>query len=385
MKSRTPSKSMTTAHGSVRAAPVGAICGDAILERMGVGVVVVNAAGAIQYRNAFAGEVLSAGNDLEAAFAHVRWGGSFDGWARELSRLGKRDAMLRLTGLRTGDRDQSAETIHVRLSLLDCEGGNEPQYVLLVERSTTPEEADEQVEVARRLASLGKLAARVAHELNNPLDGILRYINLSLRIAADTPEPKLQSYLSESRTGLMRMIQIIGDLLQFSRTSDAGFESLGVNEVIDEAIRAHAATADRHRVIVAADYQGESMPAVRGSRLYQVCCNLIRNAIDAMPDGGRLTITSGMVDGDVVVRVADTGVGLPEPIERVFEPFFTTKLPGKGTGLGLAICKDFVENMGGTITAAQGVERGAVFTVRVPIVGFTGPKSFKSSERTLAN
>ena len=109
------------------------------------------------------------------------------------------------------------------------------------------------------------------------------------------------------------------------------------------------------------------MPAVRGSRLYQVCGNLIKNAIDAMPDGGRLAVTAGMVDDEVVIRVADTGVGLPDEVDKVFEPFFTTKAAGKGTGLGLAICKDFVEDMHGAITAAPGEEGGAVFTIRIPI------------------
>jgi signal transduction histidine kinase len=100
-----------------------------------------------------------------------------------------------------------------------------------------------------------------------------------------------------------------------------------------------------------------------------VCCNLIRNAIDAMPDGGRLSITSGVVADDVVIRVADTGVGLPTSAEKIFEPFFTTKAPGKGTGLGLAICKDFIEDMQGTITAAPGESGGAVVIVRIPLSG----------------
>jgi signal transduction histidine kinase len=109
------------------------------------------------------------------------------------------------------------------------------------------------------------------------------------------------------------------------------------------------------------------MPAVRGGRLYQVCCNLIKNAIDAMPDGGRLTISTGRVDEHVVLRVADTGPGLPEDASRIFEPFYTTKEVGQGAGLGLAISKDFVEDMGGTLEGETDPEGGAIFTVRIPL------------------
>jgi two-component system NtrC family sensor kinase len=234
--------------------------------------------------------------------------------------------------------------------------------------------SEEDDDVSRRLTSLGKLAARVAHELNNPLDGILRYINLAIRVAGDPSPTRLNSYLSESRSGLMRMIRIIGDLLEFSRSSDSAFEDASVNDLIEQAIKACSAAADANRVIVSADFQSEQMPRLRGSRLYQVFCNLIRNAIDAMPDGGRLSITSGLMADSVIVRVADTGVGLPEPVEKIFEPFYTTKQPGKGTGLGLAICKEFVEDMGGSVTGANAGAGGAVFTVRIPVAGQQSPR-----------
>jgi len=343
---------------------------EVVLNSLGVGVVVADGRGAIRYCNPTAAALLSAGDNLDAALARVRIVGTFTGWAAELNGVVGRQAVARFNGVFVADANQPPRSLCIRCSpLASSLDDSVAGVVLLIEDSGRPVEADDQIDVSRRLASLGKLAARVAHELNNPLDGILRYINLALRIAADAPEPKLKSYLAESRTGLMRMIQIVSDLLQFSRTSDAGFEDMGVNEVIEEAIRGNATAADRSNVIVAADFQSPQMPKVRGSRLYQVCCNLIRNAIDAMPSGGRLTITSGIVESEVVIRVADTGVGLPEPIERIFEPFFTTKQPGKGTGLGLAISKDFIEDMGGTIVAAQGEGCGAVFTVRVPVAG----------------
>ena len=105
-----------------------------------------------------------------------------------------------------------------------------------------------------------------------------------------------------------------------------------------------------------------------GSNLFQVFCNLIKNAVDAMPDGGTLTITTAAWStGEVVVSFEDTGMGLPENAEQIFEPFFTTKPSGQGTGLGLAICKDIIEKYNGRILAENRPEGGARFTVVVPV------------------
>ena len=258
-----------------------------------------------------------------------------------------------------------------------------PRELAIVTLEPAPASASTEVssESSHRLASLGKLAARVAHELNNPLDGIIRFTNLALRLVDAEPESKLSTYLLESRTGLLRMAQIVSGLLEYSRATSGEFDELGVNEIIEEALRTISPAADEHRIVVAVDFQNRDMPKFRGTRLFQVVCNLLRNAVDAMPDGGRLTITSGLIDGDVVLRVADTGVGLPTPIERIFEPFFTTKPPGKGTGLGLAICKDYVEEMHGTIRAENQPAAGAVFTVRIPAASEPWAQAQGQSER----
>lgn len=221
-------------------------------------------------------------------------------------------------------------------------------------------------ELDRRLTALGKLAARVAHELNNPLDGIIRYVNLALRRETVAGDEKARSFLEQSRTGLMRMMAIIGDLLEYSRTTEGAFDAIGINECIETAIQEHAHTAEKNGVVIAADYRTAELPGVSGTRLLQVCGNLIRNALDAMPKGGRLTITSGQGSGEVFIKVADTGGGLPDDLNRIFEPFFTTKGPGQGTGLGLAICREFVEELGGSLTA-QNSAGGALLTIRLPL------------------
>jgi signal transduction histidine kinase len=138
--------------------------------------------------------------------------------------------------------------------------------------------------------------------------------------------------------------------------------------VVEEALQALAHLADANRVTVLADFHDDNrMPTLADTRLYQVCCNLVRNAIDAMPGGGQLTVRTGIVESDVIVRIADTGVGLPDKVDNVFEPFYTSKPPGKGTGLGLAICREFIGQLGGRISAENLRDGGAVFTVRIPV------------------
>ncbi len=340
-----------------------------ILDCLAAAVLVADRNGTIYYRNATASSWLPDGHDLPTVFSEARFLEPFDGWSAELPHIFDEKQELRFecaVRLSTG-----SSPVLVGLSCTPLrEHGSKlvTGAVILIEQGSRQEAVEEKLEVSKRLASLGKLATRVAHELNNPLDGILRYVNLAMRVTADAPDSKLKAYLAESRIGLIRMVQIIGELLEFSRTTDGEFDEMNINEVVEQVIGSIASAADAGGVVVAADFHNPDMPTVRGSRLYQVCCNLMKNAIDAMPHGGRLSITTGLVDDEVIIQVSDTGVGLPEHIERIFEPFFTTKEAGKGTGLGLAICKDFIEDMQGTINATPGEGSGAVFTVRIPII-----------------
>lgn len=348
-----------------------------VLDSLGVALFVVDRDQVIRHRNAIAAEWLPDGADFGAVLAGARFLEGFDGWSATLKHVIDTEQAVLLTCALRRRGDDAPSLFHIRCRPVeDRSSGRFTGAVVLVEEYREQKGAERQFEVSKRLASLGKLATRVAHELNNPLDGILRYINLAMRLADDAPDSKLKTYLLESRVGLMRMVQIIGELLDFSRATDGEFDEMNVDEVVEQAIRSAASAADAQKVVVAADFQNDDMPSVYGSRLFQICCNLIRNAIDAMPDGGRLSITTGLVEDTVIIKVTDTGVGLPEPVEKVFEPFFTTKEPGKGTGLGLAICRDFVEDMHGRITAAPGDDGGAVLTVCIPVSSFHRPTAF---------
>ena len=360
-----------------------------VLDAMSSAVIVADRHGVILVRNAVANNMLCAGDDLATALAGISMVGEFPGWRNLPKIIAMSGRMACWEALQAGDPNSIEPTPtakpHLRIvvrctAFRDAESGTSG-VVVQIDETEPHVSPPESTDLSRRLAALGKLAAQVAHELNNPLDGILRYLNLSLRLAADMPESKLQSYLSESRIGVLRMVQVVGDLLEFSRSTSGDFDESDVNEIVEQAIRSSTEGHGADGIVVTADFQSQSMPTVRGSRLYQVCCNLIKNAIDAMPDGGRLTLTTGLVDQEVVIRVADTGVGLPERPEKMFEAFYTTKPSGAGTGLGLAICKDFIEEMGGTSAAVPGPDGGAVFIVRIPTSAWDGKAALRPITR----
>lgn len=240
--------------------------------------------------------------------------------------------------------------------------------LLLAQDLSREQDLENQVAHSAGLAAVGRLAARVAHELNNPLDGSLRYINLARRAIETGQTGKLDEYLGKSSAGMKRMAEIISDLLEFSRSAPGNEDDRNVNWIVEEAIHMMREASDANEVIIAACLGDEDrMPSVGGTKLLQVCGNLIRNAIDAMPDGGRLTITSGIVESNIIIRFEDTGTGLPADTEQLFEPFHTTKKPGKGTGLGLAICREYIGQLGGTIAAANNPSGGATFIVSIPM------------------
>ena len=223
---------------------------DEILDSLALALLVAGPDGSIRDRNATAAARLPAGRDLDTAFGLARFAEPFDGWSREIQRVLRTGASVRYTCVFPGSNERPAVSATVRCTpLLSQSGEAAAGVVILVEEATEQDMLERQLEVSQRLAALGKLAARVAHELNNPLDGILRYVNLAMRLAGEFSEPRLQSYLAESRTGLMRMVGIIGDLLQFSRSTDGEFDEVSINEVVERAIQATAPAAEAGRVI----------------------------------------------------------------------------------------------------------------------------------------
>jgi two-component system NtrC family sensor kinase len=240
--------------------------------------------------------------------------------------------------------------------------------LILIEDITERVEIQRQLANAERLATIGKLASKVAHELNDLIDGTLRYINLAARTAEQDNQDKSGGYLVRCRQGLMRMVQIVGELLTFSRGRHVPLEYAELEQIIDDAISAMEVKAPSTNLCVSRDY-AVGLPRVKADNLFQVFCNIIKNAFDAMPDGGELHISTCLAtDNTIVAEFRDTGCGFaPEHAEAIFEPFFTTKEKEKGTGLGLAICKDLIEKYEGRITAHNAPQGGSIFTVYLPL------------------
>jgi signal transduction histidine kinase len=238
---------------------------------------------------------------------------------------------------------------------------------VLAEDITAEADLQQQVAQSQRMATVGKVAGKVAHELNNPLDGILRYINLAIRVIDQGQAEKAKDYLLHGRSGLMRMVQIVSEMLEFSRGSSTAIERAPLDQILREAIAAMEPRAGKVRIeLLCQDPQ--FLPLFRSDNLFQVFCNLIKNAIDAMEGDGQLTITIHRSERKLDIEFRDTGSGFPaEQAEAIFQPFFTTKGFGRGTGLGLAICRDIVDKLRGRITAANHPEGGSTFTVSLPM------------------
>jgi signal transduction histidine kinase len=225
------------------------------------------------------------------------------------------------------------------------------------------QELSRSLDVHERLAMIGKLAAGVAHELNSPLDGVLRFVNL----AVDSMPKDAQQipYLVEARRGLRRMADIVRDLLQFSRNAAVEIADEDAERMARDAV-AQVVEQERHkRIETAFSFPAGGIQLPRG--MFQVLGNLAKNAVDAMPNGGSISVSASLHDGLVRVDVRDTGTGIPEEIhDRVFEPFFTTKEVGRGTGLGLSICQRIVERLGGSMSMQSVAGQGTTVVVELP-------------------
>jgi signal transduction histidine kinase len=228
-----------------------------------------------------------------------------------------------------------------------------------------------------KMTSLTGLAAKIAHELNNPLDGSMRYIKLAQRrLSQDqtsaTPE-KVSEYLSSAQEALGKINGILSDLTRFARHGQSNLEAISVGDLIEQAVRTLSARASLVGVSIVTSL-ADDLPRAGGTKLYQVFCNLLKNAIDAIVEkqrreprsAGRITITSGLKNGAVQIRFEDNGVGLPAEREYLFDPFFSTKAPDEGTGLGLAISREIIQQYHGKITASDGKHGGARFLIELP-------------------
>lgn len=233
-----------------------------------------------------------------------------------------------------------------------------------------------------KLAAMGQLAAGVAHEINNPLSGILGYAEIAIELHGNAPPGPLGADEAAKLIGYFRHIEqlsqrcraIIMDMLKFARHHTEADRELDANDVVRETINFLGKQLSRAGVTVVEEY-APSLPPVRGNtlQLQQVFTNLALNAAQAMPGGGTLTVRTRASGGVVEAEFADTGTGIePEHLSRIFEPFFTTKPVGEGTGLGLSVSYGIVKRHGGEIRVASEPGKGSTFTVVLPCIPAAG-------------
>jgi signal transduction histidine kinase len=238
-------------------------------------------------------------------------------------------------------------------------------------------ESQEQLIQAEKLTSLGQMAASIAHEINNPLAGVLVYTQLlSKKVAGDTLKAEeALDYLSKMESEVSRCSRIIRNLLDFARQTEPTLRLVDIHQVIEQVLAMVGHQAQLQNVEIVKDFS-PSLSKVMADfdQLQQIFTNLTLNAIQAMPDGGRLTIRSSAVDGEVMIDIQDTGCGISkENMGKLFTPFFTTKAKGKGVGLGLAVVHGIIERHKGRIKVQSEVGKGTTFSVYLR--GHNGEKS----------
>lgn len=236
------------------------------------------------------------------------------------------------------------------------------------QRSQQLRKIQAQLMQSEKLASLGRLASGVAHEINSPLTGILTFSHLLMRKLKDNPELQRELELIVRET--TRVSTIVRGLLDFARESKPQKRPCNINELILQTLSLveHQSVFHDIRIVKNLDPQ-VAMVLLDANQIQQVFMNILLNAADAMPAGGTLTITSTMAPEDsfVQVRFADTGTGIPEKnLHRIFDPFFTTKADKKGTGLGLAVSYGIIERHRGHIEVQSEEGKGTTFTIKLP-------------------
>ncbi|MBD3403721.1 GAF domain-containing protein [candidate division GN15 bacterium] len=225
--------------------------------------------------------------------------------------------------------------------------------------------AQQQLLQTERLAALGEMSAKVAHEVNNPLGIIKNYVLLINRACRDNEQAR--GFVDIVSEEIDRIARIVKQLLDFHRPTGMALQQVDVVQLVDDVLKLMERQLGSHEIHVFREY-ADGVPQLRAAPegLKQVFLNLIINARDAMPNGGKLMVRVAEENGRVRIRFADTGTGIaPEHIPHIFEPFFTTKDSGEGTGLGLSVCYGIIKNHGGSITF-RNLEPGGEFSIDLP-------------------
>jgi signal transduction histidine kinase len=239
--------------------------------------------------------------------------------------------------------------------------------IVIIEDVTRRVQLEEQLQISEKMASIGLLAAGVAHEVNTPLTGISSYAQLLLEdLSADDPR---RDTLEKIEVQTRRVSTIANSLLNLARPERSIFESLPLNDAVHEVLKLFEPQIREKRIALHVDLSAD-LPEIHGHRgkLQQVLLNLLSNARDAVLGGGSISVRTVHTGGRVVLEVVDDGIGIAEgDLPRIFDPFFTTKGRGKGTGLGLAISYGIVREHDGVMHAESTPGEFTRFRVELPV------------------
>jgi hypothetical protein len=280
--------------------------------------------------------------------------------------LGEREEIAHIYKLHLPTAEGRSLMVNVSIAPFQVGSGERWGTILILEDVTARVRLEEQLQHSEKMASIGLLAAGVAHEVNTPLTGISSYTQmLRSQVAVEDPKAEL---LGKIEKQTFRAAKIINNLLNFARSGSPEVDALDLNKVVLDVLSLLEHQLAKSRIKVRKELAGD-LPPVRGNenRLQQVFFNLVLNARDAMARGGWLTLATRADDDTVIVEVKDTGMGIRrEDIKRIYDPFFTTKGIGRGTGLGLSVSYGIVQEHGGAIFVDSAPGKGTTFQVALP-------------------
>src|SRR6266567_1198217 len=343
---------------------------ESIIESINVGLLAVDPVGRVTRLNSALENILdlrrdeAIGKRVEDLFSEdfadtLKQVLGTDGWRlREIRNIYK---------IHTATRE--GRTLVLNIAIAPLQDSHEQTGVLVVlEDVTSRIRLEEQLQQREKLSSIGLLAAGVAHEVSTPLTGVSSYTQMLLGMLPAT-DPK-HALLQKIGSQADRAVNIVNNLLNFSRTGGATeFTDLDINRVLDDTIQLIEPQLRRNQIEIVREYETEPPPVFgNAGKLQQIFTNLLLNARDAIPDGGRITLrTTSAEDDSLVVEVADTGIGIaPENVAKIYDPFYTTKGVGRGTGLGLAVSYGIVQEHSGHISVESAPGRGTTFRIALP-------------------
>lgn len=227
-------------------------------------------------------------------------------------------------------------------------------------------EAQRNLVRTEKLASVGTLASGLTHEISSPLAGLK---NCLIRIKKNPQKEQIIRYFGLMMNAIQKIEKVVAGLLDFSRRDDYHFKPFNLHVSINKALSLVEYNFESHGIVVRKKLDERIKFCFGDSQHFeQVIINLVLNAVDAMPKGGQLNISSFLKDSFAIIEVQDTGIGISQDnLDKIFDPFFTTKEPGKGTGLGLSVSFNIIREHGGNISVESELNKGTIFSISIPL------------------